>query len=178
MQTEPHSSYDPASHGRRLDFAAEKPRILTIAFALLWFAGWLSLLVLIALDSLRFGRLNVVGIVLIIAGGVPVGIALLWAASGKRESFILTPSELRIYRWAGPIRLSRSISATTIVGFRTAPVPPGLLSDFYAVRQFYGAGRDDTGRPLRGRHAIRRQAVKMPIGTHSARSLLESAKGR
>jgi hypothetical protein len=98
MRTEPHLSYDPASHGRRLDFAAEKPRILTIAFALLWFAGWLFLLVLIALDYLRFGRLNVVGIALIVTGGVPVAIALLWAASDKRESLILTPSELRINR--------------------------------------------------------------------------------
>jgi hypothetical protein len=32
--------------------------------------------------------------------------------------------------------------------------------------------------PVAGRHAIRRQAVKMPIGAHSAWSLLESAKGR
>ena len=140
MQTDPSPSHDPASHGRRLDFAAGKPRLLTIAFALLWFAGWLFLLVLVALEYLRFGHLNVVALVLIVAGGVPVGIALLWAASGKQESFILTPSELRIYRWAGPIRVSRSISAATIVGLRTAAVPRGLLSDFDAVRQFYGAG--------------------------------------
>lgn len=168
MRAEPHLSYDPASHGRRLDFAAERPRILTVAFALLWFAGWLFLLVLIALDYLRFGRLNVVGIVLIVAGGVPVGIALLWAASGKRESLILTPSGLRIYRWAGPIRLSRSISAATVVGLRTAAVPPGLLSDFYAVRQFYGAGCgcvaiDTTRRTLSVGHTLPAEAASQVI---------------
>ena len=102
MQAEPHFSYDPATQGQRVDFAAGRPPILTIAFTLLWLAGWLFLLALLALHYLRFGSLNVADIVLLVVGGIPVAIALLWAASGKRESLIVTPSELRIYRWAGP----------------------------------------------------------------------------
>jgi hypothetical protein len=140
MQPQPHLSYDPVSQGQRFDFAAGRPRILTIAFTLLWLAGWLFLLVLLALDYIRFRRPNVAGVILLGVGGAPVAMALWWAASGKRESLIVTPSELRIYRSAGPIRLSRSISAATVVSLRAAAVPSGLLSDLFAVRQFYGAG--------------------------------------
>ncbi len=70
---------------------------MTIAFTLLWLAGWLFLLVLLALGYLRFRSPNVARIVFLAAGGAPVAIALLWAASGKRESLIVTPSDLRIY---------------------------------------------------------------------------------
>jgi predicted Zn-dependent protease len=140
MQAEPRPSFDPATNGQRFDFAG-KPRIVTMAFTLLWFAGWLFLLVLLlVLDYLRFGSLNLAIMILLVGGGVPVAVALLWAASGKRESLIVTPSELRIYRWVGPIRLSRSISASTLVRVRAGAVPSGLRSDFVAVRQFYGAG--------------------------------------
>jgi predicted Zn-dependent protease len=141
MPAEPQFSSDPAGQGRRLDFAAERPRILTMAFTLLWLVGWLFLLVLIVLAYLRFRSLNVVGILMLVVGGAPVALALLWAASGKRESLVVTSSELRISRWAGPIHLSRSISAATIVGLRAAAVPRSRFSDFYAVREFYGAGR-------------------------------------
>ena len=81
-------SYDAASQGQRIDFAAARPRILTIAFTVLWFAGWLLLLGLTTLDSVRFGRLNLVAIVLLVAGGPPVALALLWAlsANGSRSS--------------------------------------------------------------------------------------------
>ena len=141
MPAEPQFSYDPARQGQRLDFAAERPRILTMAFTLLWLVGWLFILVLIVLAYLRFRSLNVVGIIVLVVGGAPVALALLWAASGKRESLVVTSSELRISRWAGPIHLSRSISAATIVGLRAGAIPPSGLSDFYAVREFYGAGR-------------------------------------
>lgn len=140
MQAEPHFSYDPVSQGHRVDFPAGRPRVLTIAFTVLWFAGWLFLLVLLALDYLRFRTLNVAGIALLVLAGVPVALAVLWVAFGKRESLIVTPFELRIYRWAGPMRLSRSISAATIVGVRALAVPSRLLSDFLAAREFYGAG--------------------------------------
>jgi predicted Zn-dependent protease len=133
-------SYDPGSMGQRIDLAAAGPRILTIAFTLLWFAGWLLLLLLTALDYVRFGRLNLVAVVLLVAGGPPVGLALVWAALGKRESLIVTPSELRIYRWVGPIRLGRSIGTATVIGVRAAVAPRGVTSDFIAVREFYRGG--------------------------------------
>jgi predicted Zn-dependent protease len=106
----------------------------------LWFAGWLYLLALLVLGSLRFGRPSVLSIALLVVGGAPVAMPLLWALSGKRESLLVTPSELHILRWAGPIRLSRSISVSTIVRLRPVAVPSGLFSDFFAVREFYGAG--------------------------------------
>ena len=57
-----------SGQGQRIDFAAERPRILTIAFAVFWLAGWLLLLVLTALDYLRFGSANLVGIVVLVGG--------------------------------------------------------------------------------------------------------------
>ena len=128
-----------SGQGQRIDFAAERPRILTIAFTVLWLAGWLLLLVLTALDYLRFGSANLVGIVVLV-GGPPVALALLWVALGKRESLIVTPSEMLIYRWVGPIRLPRSIDASTVMGLRAAIAPRGVLSDFTAVRTFYSGG--------------------------------------
>ena len=140
MSEEPQLSYDASSQGQRIDFAAERPRILTIAFTVFWLAGWLLLLVLTALDYLRFGSANLVGIVVLVAGGPPVALALLWAALGKRESLIVTPSELLIYRWVGPIRLPRSINASAVMGLRAAIAPRGILSDFIAIRTFYSGG--------------------------------------
>jgi predicted Zn-dependent protease len=168
MQAEPHLSYDPASQGQRFNFPAGRPRILTIAFTVLWLAGWLFLLVLLALDYMRFRTSNLAGVVLLVVGGAPVAVALLWAASGKRESLIVTPSELRIYRWVGPVRLSRSISAATVVGLRVGAVPSGLLSDFFAVRQFYGAGCgsvaiDTTRRTLSVGHTLSDEACRQLV---------------
>jgi predicted Zn-dependent protease len=159
MSEEPRLSYDATSQGQRIDFAAERPRILTIAFAVFWLAGWLLLLVLTALDYLRFGSANLVGIVVLVAGGPPVALALLWTALGKRESLIVTPSELLIYRWVGPIRLPRSIDASTVMGLRAAIAPRGVLSDFTAVRTFYSGGCgsvaiDTTDRTLSVGHTL------------------------
>jgi predicted Zn-dependent protease len=150
---------DAPSHGRRFDFPPGGPRLLTIAFTVLWFAGWLFLLVLFALDWVRFGSLNVVAIIFLVIGGVPAAVALLWVASGKRESLIATPAELRIYRWVGPVRLTRSISAATVVGLRAAATSSGPASDYFAVREFYGAGRgavaiDTTRRTLSAGHTL------------------------
>jgi predicted Zn-dependent protease len=135
-----------------------------VAYALLWLTGWLFLLVLIAVNFRRFGNPNVPGTIVLVIAGVPVALALMWAALGKRESLIVTPSELRIDRWAGPIRLSRSISAAEIVGLRAATVSSGLRSDFLAVRQFYGAGCgsvtiDTTSRTLTVGHNLPPEAA-------------------
>jgi hypothetical protein len=43
---EPRFSIDPTGH-HRIDFAA-RPRLITIAFALLWLSGWLLLLILLS----------------------------------------------------------------------------------------------------------------------------------
>lgn len=133
-------SPDPGSAGQRIDLSAAAPRILTIAFTLLWFAGWLLLLLLTALDYARFGRLDLVMAVLLVAGGPPVGLALGWAALGKRESLIVTPSELRIHRLVGPIRLGRSIDTSNVIGLRAAVAPHGVTADVIAVREFYRGG--------------------------------------
>jgi predicted Zn-dependent protease len=125
---------------KRFDFPAARPRILTMAFTVLWLAGWVFLLGLTALDYVRFGSLNLVTVIFLVAGGPPVALALLWVAFGRRESLVVTPSELRIDRWAGPIRFQRSISASTLIGLRPLVAPRGLRSDFIAVRQFYSGG--------------------------------------
>lgn len=130
---------DPEGHGQRIDFAS-RPRLVTIAFALLWFSGWLLLLTLTVLDYRRFGTLNLVGVVMLAAGGLPVALALLWVASGKRESLLVTPGEVRIDRWAGPLRLSRKFESHAITGVGVPNVSAGLFADFVAVRLFYSGG--------------------------------------
>jgi hypothetical protein len=161
-------SSDPATPGQRFDFPAGPRHILTIAFTLLWFAGWLFLLVQLALDYVRFRNLNIGAIAFLVLGGVPVALALLWTACGKCESLIVAPTELRIYRWVGPIRLVRAISAGTIVGLRSVSVPASLLSDFLVVRQFYGAGCgalaiDTTRRTLSVGHTLSAEAARQVI---------------
>ena len=151
---------NPAGHaGRRIDFARARPSLLTIAFTLLWLSGWLFLLALTALDYLRFGSLNLPIVLLLVLAGPPVGLALIWAASGKRESLIVTPLELRIVRWAGPFRLQRSISAATVVRLRAVVVPRSLFPDFIAARRFYSGGNgaiaiDTTSRTFSVGHAL------------------------
>lgn len=161
-------AHDPATPGQRFDFPAGRRRVVTIAFTLLWFAGWLFLLVLLALDYVRFGNLNITAVVFLVLGGAPVALALLWAAWGKCESLIVTPSEWRVYRWVGPIRLVRAIDPGTIVGLRSVSVPTSLLSDFFAVREFYGAGRgalviDTTRRTVSVGHTLSADAARQVI---------------
>jgi predicted Zn-dependent protease len=130
---------DSTGHGHRIDFRS-RPRLLTIAFALLWLSGWLLLATLTVIGYLRFGELNLLSIGLLAAGGPPVALALLWAASGKRESLLVTPAEIRIDRWAGPLRLSRTIETHALNGLRVVSASRGPLSDLVAVRQFYSGG--------------------------------------
>ena len=160
------------SQGQRIDFPAAGPRILTIAFTVLWFAGWLLLLLLTALDYVRFGRLNLVTAALLLAGGPPVALAMVWAAFGKRESLVVTPSEVRIDRWAGPIRLRRVISASTIVGLRTSATATGFLADFIAVRQFYSGGCGSIAIDT----ATRSFSVGHTLSSEDARQVVEDAR--
>jgi predicted Zn-dependent protease len=132
-------SIDPMGHGHHRDFAA-RPRLLTIGFALLWLSGWLLLLTLTVLDFTRFGSVNLLGVIMLAVGGPPVALALLWAAGGKRESLVVMPGEVRIDRWAGPLRLSRTLDPTAIKGLRVAAGSAGPFSDFVAVREFYSGG--------------------------------------
>jgi predicted Zn-dependent protease len=133
------SPLDPAGDGNRIDFAS-RPRVLTIAFALLWLSGWLLLFTLMVLDYKRFGTVSLLEIALLAIGGPPVALALLWVASGKRESLLLAPGEVRIDRWIGPIRLSRRLEPDAIRGIRVGAVSGGPLSDLLAIRQFYSGG--------------------------------------
>jgi predicted Zn-dependent protease len=128
------------AEGRRIDFAAARPSLMTIAFAVLWTAGWLVLLGITIAALVRFGTPGLVNVLVLVAGGPPVAVALLWAVTGKREALVITPSELRLYRWAGPIPLRRTIAASSIVGLHPGvPARPPLL-DWMAVRRFYSGG--------------------------------------
>jgi hypothetical protein len=133
------SPIDPSGGSNRIDFGS-RPRILTIAFALLWLSGWLLLFTIMVLDYKRFGTVSVLEIAVLAVGGPPVVLALMWVAFGKRESLLLTPGEVRIDRWAGPIRLSRRLEPHAIRGLWVAPASGGPLSDLKAVRQFYSGG--------------------------------------
>jgi predicted Zn-dependent protease len=134
----PLSFHVDAAGRHRIDFASP-PRLLTIAFTLLWLSGWLLLLTLTVLEYTRFGSLNLLSIVLL-AGGPPVALALLWMALGKRETLLVSPGEVRINRWVGPIPLSRTFEPHDITGIRVATVSGGPLADLEAIRQFYGGG--------------------------------------
>ncbi len=136
---EPRFSTDDAGHGQRLDFASP-PRLITVAFALLWLAGWLLLCVLTVLEYSRFGSLNLLSIVMLAVGGPPVVLALLWVSTGKRESLLVSPAGIRIERWVGPICLSRAFESPAITGLRVTTVSEGLLSDLVAIRLFYSGG--------------------------------------
>ena len=130
-------SIDPTGH-HRIDFAG-RPRVLTIAFALLWLSGWILMLILTFVDYQRWGTPGL-GL-LVLATGPPVALALLWVACGKRESLLVTPGEISIVRSAGPIRLSRQLEPAAIRGLRADAAPEGalfdLISDPMAVRQNY-----------------------------------------
>ena len=104
------------------------------------------------------------GLVVFVAGGPPVALALLWAALGKRESLIVTPSALHIDRWVGPIRLPRAIKTSSVTGLRAAIAPRGVLCDFIAVREFYSGGCgsvaiDTTGRTFSVGHTLSGEAA-------------------
>jgi predicted Zn-dependent protease len=133
------SPIDLTGHGPRIDFAS-RPRVLTIAFALLWLSGWLLLLTLMVLDYKRFGTVSLLEIVMLAGGGPPVALALAWVASGKQESLLLAPGEVKIDRWVGPIRLSRRLEPNAIRGIRVGTASRGPLSDLVAVRKFYSGG--------------------------------------
>ena len=135
-----HAAMAIMSDGRRIDFAARRPNPLTIAFTALWFAGWLFLLALTIVDYARFGSVPLFSVVMFFVAGPPVGLALLWATLGERESFIVSPAEVRIIRWVGPFRLQRAISAPTVTGLRTVSVTRERLFDLIAARKFYSGG--------------------------------------
>lgn len=171
MQTHPELSFDHVSQGWRVEFGA-RPRLLTIALTVLWCAGWLYLLTLLVLDSVRFGSWNVFSIALLVVAGLPVAAPLMWAALGKRESLIVTPSELRIDRWVGPFPISRTISIPTIVELRPHTVPSGPHADFLAVREFYGVGCG----ALAIATSRRTVSVGHTIGAHAAIQLIEQIR--
>jgi hypothetical protein len=131
--------FDPDGHGQRVEFSS-RPRILTVVFATLWFAGWFLLLTLTFLDYVRFGRLSLFFTTLVVFGGLPAALALLWAASGKRESLGVDGGRIRIERRAGPFRLSRTFGVGDVIGIRVANPTAGLFADLAAVRHFYSGG--------------------------------------
>ena len=136
---EPRFATDHAGHGQRITFASP-PRLFTVAFTLLWLSGWLLLCILTVLEYRRFGSLNLLSIVVLTVGGPPVVLALLWVSSGKRESLHVSPARIRISRWAGPLRLSRTFESHAIRGLRVTPAAEGLLADLVAIRRFYSGG--------------------------------------
>ena len=156
----PRFTFDPAGHGRRVD-ASSRPRLLSIAFAALWLSGWLLLLTLSWLEFSRFGRVNFFGVALLVFGGGPVALALLWVAGGKRESLTVTgDATIRIKQRAGPFVLSRIFAADVVRAIGVAEVTEGALSDLVAVRRFYsGATAGWCWKPL---EAVTASAMASP----------------
>ena len=130
---------DPAGHSQRVDFSST-PRFVTIAFAVLWCSGWLLLLILAFLDYVRFGRLSVFFTSLLVLGGLPAALALLWGAWGKRESLVVVGDTITIEKRAGPFRLSRTFAVGEVSGIDVVNVTEGPFADLVAVRQFYSGG--------------------------------------
>jgi predicted Zn-dependent protease len=120
-------------------------RLITIAFTLTWLCGWLLVLTVSLLDSVRWGThlFSLLGFVVVIGGGVPAAFALLWAAGGKREDLNVSAGRLTLERSAGPFRRTRTFEPSSLRNLRVVPGRAGLLADFIAVREFWsgGAGR-------------------------------------
>jgi predicted Zn-dependent protease len=136
---EPRFSTDHAGQGQRIDFASP-PRLITVAFTLLWLSGWLLLCTITVLQYKRFGSLDLLSIAMLAVGGPPVVLALLWVSFGKRESLLVSPARIRIERWAGPVRLTRTFESHAIRGLRVTTAWEGPLADLAAIRHFYSGG--------------------------------------
>jgi hypothetical protein len=128
---------------------------VTVAFMLLWLAGWA---VLLAAAVEGFGRWDAESVLrlFLVALGPLVLIPLVWVAFGKRESLTLSPGALLIERRAGPLTLRRSLEPLAIRDIRASPVVEGLLADLAAIRFFYSGGN--------GRVAIHTDANSISVG--------------
>lgn len=139
-------SYDP-SGAFRIDLAG-RGRPLTIAFTALWCAGWIVVIAAGFSEFARFGRLEIARaawLLLWVGAGLPMLIALLWAAGGRRETILIGDGTLRIIRPVGPLRPATSVDAAGIVGLRTIAQPHPLIADFAAVRGFWTGGSGAVG---------------------------------
>jgi predicted Zn-dependent protease len=145
---------DQTPQGTRIAFRS-RPSLVTVAFMLLWLAGWA---VLLAAAVEGFGRWDAESVLrlFLVALGPLVLIPLVWVAFGKRESLTLSPGALLIERRAGPLTLRRSLEPLAIRDIRASPVVEGLLADLAAIRFFYSGGN--------GRVAIHTDANSISVG--------------
>lgn len=118
----------------------------TIAFIVLWFSGWLLTVLISVLEFSRHpsadNALTAAWIALWLGAGIPVAIALLWVAAGKREAFIVQGPHLIVERSVGGFRWSSRVDAYSANNLRVAP-PLGRFRDWMLIKNFWtgGAGR-------------------------------------
>ena len=121
-------------------------RPLTLAFTLLWFAGW-AFVLLIATAALflqpetDFAN-GAVWLGIWIAAGLPTGLGLLWAAGGKQEALVVSGPRLILQRRAVWFTRSRVLDTFAVRNLRVTRTPEGS-GDRHAIRQFWteAAGR-------------------------------------
>ena len=130
-----------------LRISASAPRRpLTIAFTVLWFAGW-AFIIAVAVASLflqpeaDFAN-DAMWLGIWIAAGVPAGLGLLWAAGGRQEALLVSGPRVIVQRRAGWFRRARVLDAFSARNLRVIPPAP-RSGDRHAIRQFW---TDSTGR--------------------------------
>lgn len=162
-------SYDP-SGAFRIDLAGPG-RPFAIAFTGLWCAGWLLVIASGLSEFARLGRLDVSSaawLLLWIAAGAPMLIALLWTSGGRREILLITDGGLRIVRPVGPFRPATSFDAQGIAGLRAVPAPHPLVADFNAIKRFWIGGSG----PVVFRHGGRTYACGSALDSAAAVKLV------
>jgi hypothetical protein len=127
----------------RIDISAGRNPIVIIAVAT-WLTGWTVWLLAMAAQVRRFGIAGAPGaailFVVLFLGGLAVLIALIWAASGYRETLWIRSGELRITRGSAWLGRSLRFPPFTVTEIEVIPGPPPVLRDWYAIRQFWTEG--------------------------------------
>jgi predicted Zn-dependent protease len=149
-----------------------RTQFATAAFAALWSAGWLLTIVSSLTRMARLGHIELgtaAWMSLWIGAGVPVLIALAWAAAGRCETILIADGRVRIIRPLGPFRSALSLDAEQIRGLRLVPVPHPLMVDLFAIKDFWFGGAG----PIALQHQERRYAIGSALDPADATRLME-----
>lgn len=163
--TQAELSYDPTD-ALRLELHGPSRRT-TVVFTAVWCTGWLLTLASGVMQLIRLGRLDVSSVAWIIfwiAGGIPVLLALLWTAGGRREVLTIGGGCFTISRPAGPFRRTRSFDAHAVRNLHSTYALRPLFADGLAIREFWLAGAG----PIVFDHDGRRYACGVALDTAAA----------